>query len=317
MQLTVPLGLGVIGRAVVERQPIAIADVSQSDLFDALLQDPQRRELQAALLARFRAWLAVPLMMQDEMYGGLVLYYPDTREFSAEEISLAVSLSDQAALAIENARLHEQASQLATLQERQRLARELHDSVSQALYGIALGAHTARAQLERDPHKAIEPLDYVLTLADAGLTEMRALIFELRPESLAQEGLVVALTKQAAALRARHQLTVRTALGTESKVALAVKEVFYRIAQESFHNIVKHARAKCVEVRLTQSDGVLTLEVQDDGRGFVPRREFPGHLGLQSMRERVASVGGTLDIESAQGQGTRIRASVPVEWATA
>lgn len=139
---------------------------------------------------------------------------------------------------------------LAQEEERRHLARELRDSVSQALYGISLGVHTARLQLDHDPKELAESLDYVLELADAALIEMRALIFELRPESLETEGLVTALSKQAAALRARQGIIVQVDLGGEPDVALEVKQDLYRIAQEALHNTVKHARASQVELRM-------------------------------------------------------------------
>ncbi len=205
---------------------------------------------------------------------------------------------------------------LAQEEERRRLARELHDSVSQALYGISLGVHTAQMQLDRDPKQLGETLDYVLELADAALIEMRALIFELRPESLETEGLVTALTKQAAALQARQGIIIQTDLGEEPDIPLEIKQDLYRIVQEALHNTVKHARASQVELRLNQADGVVTVEVRDNGKGFDTSTSFPGHLGLHSMRERVKSLGGELTIESSPGQGTCIRAQVPVFTST-
>src|SRR5690606_6447255 len=142
-----------------------------------------------------------------------------------EEIRVAVALAQRAAVAIENARLFERASLAASLEERQRLARELHDSVSQALYGISLGTRTARTLLERDPGRVAEPLEYVSTLAEAGLAELRALIFELRPESLEMEGLLAAFEKQFASLRARHGLDVTTDIVGEPDLRLDLKEV--------------------------------------------------------------------------------------------
>jgi PAS domain S-box-containing protein len=198
------------------------------------------------------------------------------------------------------------------LQERQRLARELHDSVSQALYGISLGTHTALTLFDTDRDRVLEALNYVLSLAQAGLTEMRALIFELRPESLQMEGLVVALTKQTAALQARQGIEVETSLCEEPDVPLAVKEALYRIAQEALQNAIKHARPDALSVRLTCEAGELVLEVCDNGRGFDPLAAYPGHLGLQSMRERAASAGGTLDIVSAPDCGTQIRVNIPI-----
>ncbi len=207
--------------------------------------------------------------------------------------------------------LKETQVKVAALEERQRLARELHDSVSQALYGIALGARTAQAQLERDPAKLAEPLDYILSLAEAGLSEMRALIFELRPESLQNEGLVAALTKQSDALRARYKLDVVTRFDPEPEIPLEAKEALYRIAQEAMHNVARHAHATRVELSLQEKDGKLTLEIRDNGKGFDPAQPYPGHLGLKSMPERAAQIGGTFHIESQPNAGTVITVTVP------
>jgi signal transduction histidine kinase len=225
--------------------------------------------------------------------------------------ALLLALADRAAVAIETAALFERAQQVASLQERQRLARELHDSVSQALYGIALGARTARTLLDRDPARAIEPVEYVMSLAEAGLTEMRALIFELRPESLETEGLVAAISKQVAATQARYGIQVETALCDEPDLPIEVKEAVHRIAQESLHNTVKHARASRVEIKLVDGVGEIVLEVRDDGLGFDASGSFPGHIGLRSMRERAAKLMGSIEIESAVGAGTRIVLRIP------
>ena len=282
------------------------------DLRRRLLADPLFAPLHDLL--REVAWdpaVYVPLRYRGRVVGALVGMFLPQPGPASSEISFLTAIADQAAVAVENARLYEQAGALAALEERQRLARELHDSVSQALYGIALGARTARTLLDRDPARAAEPLEYVLGLAEAGLAEMRALIFELRPESLAAEGLVAALGTQADALRARHGLAVEAALGAEPAAPAAAKEALYRIGQEALHNAVKHARAGRVTVRLGPAPGGLELEVADDGDGFDPGGEFPGHLGLRSMRERAASAGGTIEVDSAPGRGTRIRAWVP------
>src|SRR5216684_2933591 len=208
--------------------------------------------------------------------------------------------------------LYEQTQELVSLQERQRLARELHDSVSQTLYGIGLGAYTAREALESDPEQAMASIDYVLTLAEAGLAEMRALIFELRPESLEIEGLVAALTRQVAVLRARHKLTVDATLDDEPDLPLEMKHALYRVAQEAFHNIVRHARASTVALRLARQNNEIILQVRDNGKGFDPTGPFPGHFGVRSMRERVAKMGGTFTIENAPGEGTCIDVRVPL-----
>jgi signal transduction histidine kinase len=214
-------------------------------------------------------------------------------------------------VAAETAQLFAEIQGKAALEERQRLARELHDSVSQALFGIGLGARTARTLLDRDPAKAAEPLDYVVSLAEAGLTEMRALIFELRPDALETEGLVGLLEHQAAALRTRHALRVETTFGPEPVVSLAVKEMLYRIAQETLHNSTKHAQASSVTLLLREEPDGILLEVADDGVGFDPAGSFPGHLGLRSMRERASWLGASIEVESAPGRGARTRVFVP------
>jgi signal transduction histidine kinase len=151
----------------------------------------------------------------------------------------------------------------------------------------------------------------VLSLAGAGLAEMRALIFELRPDSLEAEGLVAALEKQAAALQARHEIPVQATLGREPDLPLEAKEALYRIVQEALHNTVKHAHASRVNLKLEDGPDGIALEVSDDGVGFDPDASFPGHLGLESMRERAARVGGALRVQSAPGEGTSIRVRVP------
>ena len=141
---------------------------------------------------------------------------------------------------------------------------------------------------------------------------MRALIFELRPESLESEGVVAALEKQAAALEARHRISVEADLCDEPQAPLEAKEALYRIAQEALHNTVKHARARNVEIRMSCSPDGLIIEISDDGVGFDAKGEFPGHLGLRSMRERASRLGGTLEVQAAPDEGTHICTRIPV-----
>src|SRR6266536_418923 len=279
------------------------------------------RGLYAASLASLLAVLAFDYFLVPPLYTFVVSKFEDLLTLSVF-LATAVITSQLASAqrrSAEEARgreretrlLYEQAQDLAALQERQRLARELHDSVSQALYGISLGTHTALEALESDPGEAIAPLEYVITLAEVGLAEMRALIFELRPGALATEGAIAALTKQVAVLRSRYKLTVDAQLGEEPALSLERKQALYRIAQEALHNIVKHARASTVLLRLNRQDGKLILEVCDDGKGFDPTGPFPGHLGLHSIQERAAWLGGTCSIESAPAQGTCLRVHIP------
>ena len=172
-----------------------------------------------------------------------------------------------------------------------------------------------------DPTRVSRLLGDVLGLAETGLAEMRALIFELRPESLETEGLVGALEKQATAVQARHRLQVDTMLGDEPNVPLATKEALYRLAQEALHNVAKHARAQVVKLELESDMHELVLRIGDDGRGFDTSASFPGHLGLRSMRERTAAVGADLAIDSVPGGGTlicvRLSLGAPTSYAAA
>jgi signal transduction histidine kinase len=253
--------------------------------------------------------LAVPVRLKDQTIGMLTLSSSDCGFYKDNHAHLLQAIASQAGVAVENARLYEQARKVAAIEERQRLARDLHDSVSQALYGIALSATAARTMLDQDAAAAKRPIDYVMTLAQAAMAEMRALIFELRPESLETEGLVAALTKQVAAVEARHGIAVEAVLDEEPRVTLAVKEVLYRVCQEALHNVVKHADASTVRVSLMHSNGWLSLEVKDNGVGFDTAQQFPGHIGLVSMPERAATIGATYEVTSAPGEGTTIRIS--------
>jgi PAS domain S-box-containing protein len=290
-------------------EPMLVRDVRQAALKQPLASSVHRflRE------AQWDTVYCVPLVYRGLALGTLNLYYLAGEEPGEDERVFLGAVADQTAVAVENAGLFATAQGKAALEERQRLARELHDSVSQALYGIALGARTARALLGREgpPDRVAEWLEYVLSLAEAGLTEMRALIFELRPESLETEGLIAALKQQAAALEARHEIPVHTTLGEEPDLPLETKEALYRIAQEALHNTVKHARASRADLKLECDARGIALEVSDDGAGFDPRGDFSGHLGLKSMRERATRLGGTLRVESAPGEGASIHVRIP------
>ncbi len=258
-----------------------------------------------------RALLWLPIIVRGTIAGALGVVHQRPGYYTERHAQLAMVFAQQVGSALENARLYQEAQGKAVLEERQRLARELHGSVSQVLYSIALNAASAVALRARDPERAAALGHDVHELAGVGLAEMRALIFELRPESLEQEGLVSALHKQAEAVRARHGVVVHTSLGDEPAVPLAAKEALYRIAQEALQNVAKHARAQTVDLALEQTESQLVLRVHDDGRGFNPTRTYPGHLGLHSMRERMAGIGGDLDILSSRGQGTTVCARVP------
>ncbi len=257
--------------------------------------------------------LALPLRARDEVVGVLHAYALPGQGWDEEHLDLAAGLAAQAAVAIENARLYERAKGQAADEERRSLARELHDSVSQAIYAVVLSAHTARRRLEAgDEAGATAALDSAIELAEGGLAEMRALIFELRPEALAEVGLVGALRRQLDGLELRHGVRTEADLGDEPDLPFSAKQELLRVVQEALHNVAKHARARVVTASLASRDGLVVVTVSDDGVGFDTQAARPGHLGLTSMHERAAALGGRISVDSAPGEGTRVRVEVPL-----
>ncbi len=248
-----------------------------------------------------------PLIVRDKVVGVLVM---QSQLLDQEKLPLISAFVNQAGVALANTNLYKQVQEKAAFDERQHLARELHDSVSQALYSIVLGTHAARKQLQY-PEKAESALEYVQNLAEAGLAEMRALIFELRPEVLEKEGLAAAMRKQVEALEVRHKLKADFDGEGEPSLAFGHKQTLYRITQEALHNIVKHAKATQVHVALKEYPQHVQLCIQDNGIGFDVTQNFSERLGLKSMRERAESLGGQFEINSTVGQGTTITITIP------
>ena len=298
-------------RMVVERrQPLTIPDVHATTRRARAWQQTWGKKL-GALAKHSSSWLGVPLVAKDYVIGVLTLEHADPGHFTLLNAKLALAFANHVAVAFENAHLHEAAQRLAVLEERQRIARELHDSVSQALYGIGLGARTARATLDDEPAQAMQALTYVLGLAQTALADMRAILLELRPDVLEQDGLISALDKQVTGLRTRYDLQISTEFPEEPAISEDVKEALYRVAHEALGNIVKHAQAQHVSVELAIAGREISLSIRDDGVGFDTERTYPGHFGLQSMRERTQRLGGQLIIDSAPTGGTCVRAVIP------
>lgn len=262
-------------------------------------------------MRRWRSLLGVPLIMKRQVIGMLCVDSGEPDMYTPGDAEIALAVATQVAVAVEHARLYQRIQNLAILNERQRLAHELHDSVAQVLYCIELGAHTAREELDADQKQVIEPIEYVISLAKMGLAEIRTLIFELQPESLSAEGLVAALHTQVAVLRTRYKLKVDVSLAEEPDISLALKQALYHIAREAFYNTIRHAQASTVSIRITSEEHEILLDVHDDGRGFAMKETFPGHFGLRSMQERIARLNGTLLIESTVGKGTDIYVRIP------
>jgi PAS domain S-box-containing protein len=265
----------------------------------------------------WQAGVYVPLSWENRVFGLFGVYLPPGPAGpSEEELAFYTALADQAAVVVTNARLASQASQAAALLERTRLARDLHDSVSQALFSMTMHARAAQLSLAGAGLEEDGPLGRAVAelagLTRGALAEMRALIFELRPGALTEEGLVAALRKQGAALSAREQVAV-TVQGSEQRLGLGagVEEHLYRIVSEALHNVVKHARADRAAVTVTAQEGSLQVTVRDDGTGFDPDAGYAGHLGLSTMAERAGIIGADLTITSTPGVGTTVTVSLP------
>jgi signal transduction histidine kinase len=268
-------------------------------------------EVPSAAAGHGRSALCVPLVAAGQTVGLLTLLHAAPGYYAGEHGALARAFANEAAVAIQNARLYEAAQDRATLEERQRLARELHDSVTQALYSLKLYAEAASRRLAAgEVETARAHLAEVRATAGEALAEMRLLLFELRPPLLAERGPGAALRERLSAVEARSGLLTEAHLDETIRLPAAAEQDLYRLALEALNNQLKHARAGRVSVRLEAVDGVVCLEVADDGVGFDLERAGAG-LGLSGMRERAARLGGRLTVESAPGAGTRVRVEVP------
>ncbi len=311
----VKVGYGAVGQAVVTREPVAISDLSAGDPDETNSGlDSERLALLKRLGERYRGLLGVPLIVKGEAYGGIALYYESPREFTADEIRLASMFGAQTALAIENARLRAEAEQAAAIAERTRLARDLHDSVTQLLYSLALLAEAGREKADRGDVKRVqEHLVEIGKTAQQALKEMRLLVHELRTPVLEREGLVGALNQRLDAVERRAGIEAHLLTENWREVPAPVEEELYHIARETLNNALKHAAAASVTVMLRRTDDRVELEISNNGRSFDPiiARESGG-LGLTSMLERTEKLGGQLTISSAPGQGTKVTVAVPV-----
>ena len=310
----IPVGQSVTGQAVLKRQPVMLPDVSAVSPDDDLFLDQQRQALLERLGSHYRALLAVPLK-DGEIYGAITLYYYEPRRFTDEEIRLAVAFGDQAALAIENARLRAQVEQTAMAAERSRLARDLHDSVTQILFSASLTAEVLPVVWERDRAEGEQALGELRELTRGALAEMRTLLMELRPAALVKASLDDLLRQLAEAVIGRARVPVTLEIEGHRSLPHDVKIAIYRIAQEALNNVAKHAEANQATVSLycsppSSNKGVQVEQVKmcvsDDGRGFDVNRVSPDHLGIGIMHERAEAIGATLTIESQPGHGTQV-----------
>lgn len=309
--LTLPVGGAITGRAVSLREPVSVPDLTAaSQLLQNYLEQPDIPDgwdvgLQE-LKSKYNAVLSVPVQTREDIYGAITLYYKDQQRFRDDEIALADAFAGQAALVIENAHLRRQVRRTAAVEERDRLARDLHDAVTQTLFSANLIADSLPALWEVDPEDARLELAQLGQMTRGALAEMRTLLIELKPSRLVQAEMRTLLQQLVDAARGRSKLDISLDMHGECELPPDVKVAFYRIAQEALHNILKHAGAKHVHLSLRCSSKNNTLKVLDDGCGFKQEEVGPGHFGVQIMQERAASVQAELDIDTAPGEGTAV-----------
>jgi signal transduction histidine kinase len=293
----------------------AMLETSRSFRTDDLHDDPRFRGWWPKGHPNMRSFLGVPISSPEGVIGAFYLTEKlGAPEFTTADQGLIELLAAHAAIAITNARLYEESRELSILSERNRLALELHDAVSQKLFSLVLNAEAAATLVERDAGAAAAQLAKLQTLAQQALEELRALIFELRPPDLERDGLCGALRKHVGVLAQRGG-EVSLELDAEGAGDPARDAEILRIAQEALANALRHAQAEHVVVRLRAEDGRLLLEVEDDGVGFEPAspEARSRRLGLTSMEERARRLRGRLEIDSAPGRGTAVQLAVPLD----
>jgi len=296
----IPVNGPLEGFDIYKREPILIND--PASLRQGFLVD---LELQSLLIA--------PLCVGSSVIGGIYVANK-TQGFTQNDIRIISLFADQAAIVIEHTRLNEGVEQNAINEERNRLARELHDSVSQALFSANLYAEAARMALSSERQAvALDNLEKLRNMTREAILEMRLLIFELHPVVLEKEGLIAALQARLAAVEGRAGLQTEILVDGEERLPISIGQELYRIAQESLNNIVKHAKAHAITVHLKFDDQSVGMEIHDDGIGFdLKAARQSGGMGLRSIRERVHRIGGKLEIKSSSSKGTTLRVTAPV-----
>lgn len=299
----IPLSMGN-QKGVWEKDTPFVWEVAKSDI------DPGLKEyLQNANVEQL---VSIPLKLKNRLVGLLDLGTNQSRHFTKDELDLLAAVGRQVGVAVENARLHEAVQRSATLEERARLARELHDSVTQSLYSVTLLAEaSSRLMTAGDTKTAAEHLAELREAAQESLREMRLLIYELRPAAIEKSGLAEAVEIRLDAVESRSGIKTELVIEGTENLPYALKAELYHVAQESLNNILKHSHASQVQVTLRFGERQTCMEIWDNGVGFDPQRAAnSGGLGLASLMERAQKIGAELQMETAPGKGTRIRVEV-------
>lgn len=290
--------------------PQRIADVWSDDPGAQFLRSLLNKSA-AVLLEGIRAWMWVPLAVKDRVIGGISVAHTRPDSFTAHHADLALNVANQAAITLVNAQLYEQAQTLAMLQERQRLAQNLHDAVNQSLFSASLIAEVLPRLWKRNPDEGRQSLEDLRRLTRGAMAEMRSLLVELRPLVLTDSDLGDLLQQLGDALMGRTNIPVAVTVTGQGEVPAEVQVAFYRVCQEGLNNIAKHARASRVAINLQYNVGSMELHIRDDGRGFDPMQVPSGHYGLSIMRERAKAIGAVLSVASQPGHG----AEITIHWA--
>jgi signal transduction histidine kinase len=291
----------------------AMLESEQSYRTSDVRRDPRFRGWWPAAHPNMRSFLGVPIASRSGIVGAFYLTdKQEEDEFSEADQRVIEMFAAHAAVAIENARLFERSRELSIVEERTRVARELHDSVNQQLFSLALTAEAADTLLDRDLEAARVQLGRLRELAKEAIEELRSVISALRPVALEADGLGATLHKHVDVLRRVYRRDIALDVADSPRLDPAVEGEVFRIAQEALQNALRHAQADRLGVRLGADDGRLFLTVSDDGVGFdVAAAPRSRRLGLTSMEERARAVGGTLAVESRPGVGTTVRLEVP------
>ncbi|NUM44740.1 MAG: GAF domain-containing sensor histidine kinase, partial [Anaerolineales bacterium] len=257
----------------------------------------------------------IPLIAGRRRIGNLILSYTQPHPWSDAELRLFRLAANLIATSVENTRHFQREQELAAVEERQRLARDLHDSVTQLIFSVMLIAQSVGPAFKKNVAEGERRIQRMLDLSQQALTEMRALLAELRPVSPVEQGLLPALRQHVDRISARERLQIQLIDQNYRPQVQTTEEALFRIVQEALNNTLKHARAKTVEIALGQTAGQIVLTVSDNGRGFSPENSAEqateSRFGIRGMRERVSRLGGRLDFDARPGIGTTIRVTLP------
>ena len=287
--------------------PSEIADVSSANEHAQFLRLLLANDA-AVLLNGIQAWMWVPLAIKGRIIGSVGVAHTERNYFTSHHADLALTVANQAAITMVNAELYQQAQALAALQERQRLAQNLHDAVNQSLFSAGLIAEVLPRLWDRDQAQARQSLEDLRRLTRGAMAEIRALLAELRPSTLTDADLGDLLRLLGNAFTGRTNIPATVTVAGEGVLPAEAQVAIYRICQEALNNIAKHAGASKVEINLKHDDGTaIELSIHDNGQGFDPEQTIlPGHYGLSMMREHAKEVGAELLIASQPDQGSEL-----------